>query len=85
VLLPGHIDLDAVPTNIVFVDVTGTGQSLRAWSDRLASEGVLVTIVAGRLRMLTHADVAARDIDTALAAWRRVTAGFGLVPAVPAR
>ena len=28
----------------------------------------------GRLRMLTHADVTARDIDTALAAWRRAAA-----------
>jgi hypothetical protein len=26
------------------------------------------------VRMLTHADVTARDIETALAAWRRVAA-----------
>jgi threonine aldolase len=79
-ILPAHIDLDAVQTNIVFVDVAGTGQPLAAWEASLAGEGALVTIVAGKIRMLTHADVTARDIDTALAAWRRVTAAFG-VPA----
>jgi threonine aldolase len=83
-ILPGHIDLDAVRTNIVFVDVAGTGQPLDAWAATLASEGVLVTIVAGKIRMLTHPDVNAGDIDTALAAWRRVAAGFAPVPAAPA-
>jgi threonine aldolase len=28
--------------------------------------------VAGRLRMVTHLDVTQRDVDAALAAWRRV-------------
>ena len=73
-----HIDLDAVQTNIVFVDVAGTGQPPAAWQASLAAEGVLVTIVAGKIRMLTHADVAARDIDAALDAWHRVTAAFGV-------
>ena len=77
-ILPAHIDLDAVQTNIVFVDVAGTGQPLAVWQASLASEGVLVTIVAGKIRMLTHADVTARDIDTALDAWRRVTAAVGV-------
>jgi threonine aldolase len=30
--------------------------------------------VAGRLRMVTHVDVTRRDVDAALAAWRRVAA-----------
>jgi threonine aldolase len=76
-MLPGHVDLDAVQTNIVFVDVAGTGQPLDAWAAALAGEGVLVTIVAGKIRMLTHLDVGAGDIDTALGAWRRVAAKFG--------
>jgi threonine aldolase len=75
-ILPGSVDLAAVQTNIVFVDVAGTGQSLQAWAGRLAEEGVLVTIVAGRIRMLTHLDVGEKDIDTALTAWRTVAAGF---------
>src|SRR5215472_15903350 len=77
-LLPAHIDLDAVQSNIVFVDVAGTGQPLAAWEASLAGEGVLVTIVAGKIRLLTHADVTARDIDAALAAWRRVTTAFAV-------
>jgi threonine aldolase len=76
-ILPAHIDLDAVQTNIVFVDVAGTGQPLAAWEASLAGEGVLVTIVAGKIRMLTHADVTASDVAAALDAWRRVTAAFG--------
>ena len=77
-LLPAHIDLDTVQSNIVFVDVAGTGQPLAAWEASLAGEGVLVTIVAGKIRLLTHADVTARDIDAALAAWRRVTTAFAV-------
>jgi threonine aldolase len=84
-ILPAHVDLDAVQTNIVFVDVAGTGQPLAAWQASLAAEGVLVTIVAGKIRMLTHADVTARDIETALDAWRRVTAAFGVPSPASAR
>ena len=54
--------------------VSGTGHSLRDWEQRLAAHRVRVTLVPGRLRMLTHADVTARDIDTALAAWRQAAA-----------
>ena len=45
-----------------------------AWGviERLREEGILVTFVAGKVRMLTHVDVGARDIDAALDAWRRV-------------
>jgi len=82
-ILPGHVDLTAVQTNIVFVDVAGTGQPLDAWSAALAGEGVLVTIVAGKLRLLTHSDVAAKDTGTAVDAFRRVAAEFGPVPAAP--
>jgi threonine aldolase len=72
--MPGAIDPAAVPTNIMFVDVTRTGHPVQKWRQRLAAHGVLVTMVAGRLRMLTHADVTGSDIDTALAAWRKVAA-----------
>ena len=78
-IIPGGVDLDAVQTNIVFVDVAGTGHSLDAWRERLASEGVLVTIVAGQVRMVTHLDVGAGDVDTALGVWRKVAAEFGVL------
>jgi threonine aldolase len=73
-ILPGSVDPAAVETNIVFVDVTGTGAGVLAWRDRLAAHGVLVTMVAGRVRMLTHADVTAAGIDAALAGWRQAAA-----------
>jgi threonine aldolase len=82
--LPGHVDQAAVQTNIVFVDVAGTGQPLDAWAAALAGEGVLVTIVAGKLRMLTHSDVGIAGIDTAVAAFRRVAAELGAIQAAPA-
>lgn len=72
-ILPGSIDPTAVQTNIVFADVTGTGLSVPEWATRLAEEGLLVTMVDGRIRMLTHLDVSAADINTALDAWHRVT------------
>src|SRR5438034_5451004 len=83
-IMPGHVDLTAVQTNIVFVDVAGTGQPLDAWAAALAGEGVLVTIVAGKLRMLTHSDVDVKEVDAAVDAFRRVAAEFGLVHAAPA-
>ena len=73
-LLPGSLDPGAVPTNIVFVDVSGTGRSAPEWAERLAAEGVRVTMGAGRVRMLTHRDVSMDDIHAALTAWRRVAA-----------
>jgi threonine aldolase len=70
-LLPGSVDPASVETNIVFVDVADTGSSAAQWRDRLAAEGVLVTMVGGRIRMLTHVGIGAADIAAALDGWRR--------------
>jgi threonine aldolase len=75
-ILPGSLDPGTIETNIVFVDVAGTGLSVEGWRARLAEEGLLVTTVAGMVRMLTHVDVGDADVDTALAAWRRVAASL---------
>ncbi|HUY48002.1 MAG TPA: GntG family PLP-dependent aldolase [Streptosporangiaceae bacterium] len=77
-IVPDGLDTAAVQTNIIFVDVTGTGHPVREWEQRLAAHGVLVTMVAGRVRMLTHVDVTAADIDAALDAWRKVAAELGV-------
>ena len=69
--MPGAVDLAGVTTNIVFADVTGSGHDARHWTDLLAAEGVLVSIVGGRVRMLTHVGIGTDDIGTALTAWRR--------------
>ncbi len=70
-LLPDSVDPDGIETNIVFVDVSGTGRHAGQWRELLAAEGLLVTMIGGRIRMLTHADVGPADIEAALAAWRR--------------
>jgi threonine aldolase len=71
-LAEGAVDLDAVETNIVFVDPSAFGGTVAQVVDRLGDEGVLATIVAGKVRMLTHRDITDDDIDTAIAAWRRL-------------
>jgi threonine aldolase len=73
-LLPGAVDPETVQTNIVFADVSGTGLAAGAWAARLADEGLLVTLVGDRVRMLTHADVGPADISAALTAWHQVAA-----------
>ncbi len=77
-IVPGSLDPGAVETNIVFADVVAvTGHPLAAWVAALAAEGVLVTTVGDRVRMLTHVGIAASDVDAALTAWRRAAAGMG--------
>ena len=76
-LLPGSVTPAAMETNIVFVDVSGTGRDAGQWRDLLSGEGVLVTIVGGRVRMLTHVGVTTADISVALDAWRRVAKSIG--------
>jgi threonine aldolase len=76
-ILPGSVDPDDVPTNVVFVDVAGTGWDPQEWVARLEAEGILATTVPGRVRMLTHRDVDGVDIDAAVMAWRRVATDCG--------
>ncbi len=84
-ILPQALDPAGVQTNIVFVDVASTGHDAAQWREGLAASGVLVTMLAGRVRMLTHCDVTSQDVDTALAAWRAVAAELGVPSAVAAR
>jgi threonine aldolase len=74
-VVPGALEPAEVETNIVFVDPAPLGGSAAEIVDRLRREGLLATIVAGRVRMLTHLDVSADDIEVAIAAWRRIAAG----------
>jgi threonine aldolase len=77
-IVPAGLDPATIETNIVFVDVAATGQPVARWVAALAAQGLLVTTVGGRLRMLTHIDVSAQDIGTALAAWRAAATELGL-------
>jgi threonine aldolase len=71
---PQVVELAAVETNMVFVDSDAVGVPPLEMRTRLEREGVLVTLVAGRVRMVTHVDVSARDVKDAVAAWARVVA-----------
>jgi threonine aldolase len=71
--LPGAVDPSAVETNIVFADPGALGMTVVQAVDRLRQEGVLATMVTGRVRMVTHLDVTEGDIDQAVEAWRRVS------------
>jgi threonine aldolase len=71
-VLPEALDPAEVETNIVFVNVARAGLELLEVVDRLKGEGVLATMVAGKVRMLTHLDVSEREVDLAVEAWRRV-------------
>ena len=71
-VFPAALKPEDVETNIVFVDPGPLGASAEEIVDRLRRERVLATIVAGRVRMLTHLDVSAEDVETAIGAWRRL-------------
>jgi threonine aldolase len=73
-LFPGAVDLEAVETNIVFVNHESVGMSPPEIVARLQIEAVLAGIVSGRVRMLTHRDVSSTDIDRALGAWKTFSA-----------
>jgi threonine aldolase len=71
-ITPEVLDPAAVETNIVFADTAAIGMSpweVRSW---LAEAGLLVTVVAGKVRMLTHRDVSASDVEVALRIWGAV-------------
>jgi threonine aldolase len=71
-LLPGTIDPERVETNMVFVDTRAVGMAPLEAIARLGEEGVGATFVSGKVRMLTHVDISDEDVETAIAAWRRV-------------
>lgn len=69
--LPGvYVDLEAVQTNIVFVDVAATGKDARSVCAAVAAWGVRCNPAsATRIRLVTHKDIAAADIATAIEAF----------------
>jgi len=68
---PDAVDPTGVETNIVFAHPEALGWRPFDALDRLRDEGVLATVVAGKLRFLTHRDVTVHDVDRAIGAWRR--------------
>lgn len=74
-ITPGAVDLTRVRTNMIFADASGLARSADDAAERLAHEGVLVNVVAGRVRFVTHRDVSGSDIETAIGAWRTIAGG----------
>ena len=66
------VDVSRVQSNLVFFTVSGmTGDEARA---RIESHGIRLSGSYGLLRAVTHLDVSAADIDTALAGMRQAWA-----------
>ncbi|MGH2737064.1 MAG: threonine aldolase family protein [Actinomycetota bacterium] len=67
------VDLDAVETNMVYVDLAVFGRQAPEVAQLLKAEGVLAPTFPGSLmRLVTHRDVSSDDIDRASAALRKV-------------
>jgi threonine aldolase len=73
--IPGiKIDPAKVKTNILFFDVSATGLSAQAVSNRLAAQGVLANGSGPTtIRMVTHCDVDRDGCERALQVLRKVT------------
>jgi threonine aldolase len=76
-ITPEVLDPAAVETNIVFADTAAVGISPWDLRERLKDAGLLVTVVAGKVRMLTHRDVSASDVDAAVQTWGDVVGERG--------
>ena len=65
-----------VETNMVWIDVAPTGLRAAEFLDRLAAHDVRMSRVEERVRAVTHLDVSAGDVETAIAATGAVLAGL---------
>lgn len=68
------IDVERVVTNIVIFDIAATGLSSAEICSRLKDNGILAIGFGNTIRMVTHCDVSAAEIDTTLAAMTAVLA-----------
>ncbi|HUZ64504.1 MAG TPA: threonine aldolase family protein [Acetobacteraceae bacterium] len=72
--IPG-LSVELPETNLVFFDVSGTGQGADVLAARLRAEGVMISVMGRhRMRACTHLDVSAADIAEAVAAVRHAVA-----------
>jgi len=71
---PEVLDPVSVETNIVFADTRAIGVAPFDLRERLREAGVLVNVVAGKVRLVTHRDVSTAEVDEAVRIWDRVVA-----------
>lgn len=74
--IPGiSVAMESVETNMIFFDVTGTGQSAAKISEQLQAHGVLIGPTGPcRMRAVTHLGISRADIEVAANALRKVCA-----------
>lgn len=74
--LPGFaVDLESVQTNMVYIDVSQSGQSAPQVAAALQDKGVLISVVdARRLRAVLHLDVHDEDVARTIAAFQALLA-----------
>ena len=72
--LPGvAVDLDSIATNMVYLDVSGTGIDAADIVARLKEQGVVMgAFSAGSIRAVTHLDVDRAGIERAIAAFAAI-------------
>lgn len=69
----GLVDAAGIETNIVRVDIAGSGRSAQQWVKDLAAEGVATSDYGrSQLRFVTHRHIGAAEVEQAVAAVRRV-------------
>lgn len=67
------IAVEPVHTNMVFVNVAGTGQTAAQFNERLRAHGIRMSAQGpARLRAVTHLDIQRSDIETCAAACRSI-------------
>jgi threonine aldolase len=71
--IPGiAIDTVKAVTNIVIFDISATGLTYAAVTDALRDHGILAIGFGTSIRMVTHLDVSAEDVQTTVETLRRV-------------
>jgi threonine aldolase len=74
-LNPAAVDLELVETNMVYLDLAPFETTAPEVSSALAAEGILTLGFPGtKMRLVTHRDVSAADIRSALSAFANVLA-----------
>ena len=73
---PAIVDIAAVETNMVYLDLGPLAIASQHVSEALRNEGVVTLALApDSMRLVTHRDVSAEDVETALKAFRKVLRG----------
>ena len=72
--MPGIEVANSEPaTNMVFLQVEESLGGARGLAEKLKERGISVSVVTGRIRMVTHLDVTPEDIETTIAVFRELT------------